>query len=98
VANTSGLFGNLLLEVVNHYVRTGELIRRPYRRGICPTNPSASGVVMEKGLYVDEILLTLSIYGFSSVYVQRELHKQNDNQENTFVENSWFTIAGIKVF
>jgi hypothetical protein len=97
-ANTSGLFGDILLEVVNNYVRTGELIRRPYRRGICPTNPIASGVVMEKGLFVDEILLSLSIYGFSSVYVQRELHKQKVNQDNSFVENSWFTIAGIKVF
>lgn len=97
-ANTSGLYGDILLDAVNHYLRTGQLIRRPYRRGMCPTNPIASGVVMEKGLFVDEILLILSTYGFSGVYVQRELHKQSGKQENTFVENSWFTIAGFKVF
>lgn len=96
--NTSGLFGTILMEVVEHYMLTGELIRRPYRRGICPTNPIASGVHMEKGLFPDEVMLALSIYGITCLYVQRELHKKSGSPLETFVEGDWFTIAGVKVF
>jgi len=61
--NTSGLFGDYLIRTIDDYVKTGELIRRPYRRGIPPTNPNFSGVVMERGLYPHQIKISLESYG-----------------------------------
>lgn len=59
--NTSGLWGGYLDEVIDRYVETGELIRRPYQRGVYPTHPQ--GVVMEKGFFPTQLRLTLSLYG-----------------------------------
>jgi SAM-dependent methyltransferase len=61
--NTSGLFGDYLIRTIDDYVKTGELIRRPYRRGIPPTNPNFSGVVMERGFYPHQIKISLENYG-----------------------------------
>lgn len=62
-ANTSGLFGDHFAEVVDRFVTTGELVERPYRRGLCPTNPMASGVVMEWGFRPAAVVMTLERYG-----------------------------------
>ena len=61
--NTSGLFGGFLEKVIDDYVQTEELIRRPYRRGICPTNPSPAGAVMERGLHPAWLEMALIEYG-----------------------------------
>lgn len=64
--NTSGLFGDFLERTIDRYVQTGELIRRPYRRGISPTNPSPSGAVMERGLHPVYLELALAEYGLEA--------------------------------
>jgi SAM-dependent methyltransferase len=61
--NTSGLFGDFLIRTIDDYVKTSDLIRRPYQRGICPTNPNSSGVVMERGLHPLQIKTSLESYG-----------------------------------
>jgi SAM-dependent methyltransferase len=61
--NTSGLFGDFLMRTIDDYVKTDELIRRSYRRGISPTNPNPSGVVMERGLHPLQIKMSLERYG-----------------------------------
>ena len=63
--NTSGLWGDYLLKTIDHYVTSGELIRRPYRKGVCPTNPGSSGVVIEKSFYPQHILYILNECGFA---------------------------------
>ena len=64
--NTSGLFGDFLERTIDGYVQTGECIRRPYRRGICPTNPSPAGAVMERGLHPVFLEMALAEYGFEA--------------------------------
>ena len=61
--NTSGLFGELLIGAIDAYVKTGELIRRPYQRGVSPTYPGSSGAVMERGFYPQQVQVTLENYG-----------------------------------
>ncbi len=61
--NTSGLFGPLLERAVDEYVGSGRLVERPYRRGICPTNPGAGGEVMERGFYPQQVEMSLASYG-----------------------------------
>jgi SAM-dependent methyltransferase len=65
-ANTSGLFGDYLAEVIERFVATGELVERPYCRGICPTNPMASGVVMEWGFRPEAVVMALAGYGLAA--------------------------------
>lgn len=67
--NTSGLFGDTLLRVVDNFLKTGELIRRPYRKGLCPTNPIDSGVVIERGFYPSYVEMALSSYGIKCRYL-----------------------------
>ncbi len=64
--NTSSLFGDFLERAIDQYVCTGELVRRPYRRGICPVNPSAAGAVMERGLHPRYLELALGEYGLEA--------------------------------
>ncbi|MGD0178141.1 MAG: class I SAM-dependent methyltransferase [Candidatus Bathyarchaeia archaeon] len=61
--NTSGLFGDYLCDVIDHFARTGELIRRPHRRGIPPTYPD-TGQVEERGFYPEQVEFELMKYGF----------------------------------
>lgn len=61
--NTSGLFGEYFLQTVDRYVATGTLIERPYRRGLCPTNPMDGGTVMEFGFDPRQVELELACYG-----------------------------------
>ncbi|MDH7499439.1 MAG: class I SAM-dependent methyltransferase [candidate division NC10 bacterium] len=70
--NTSGLFGDFLDRTIDHYALTGELIRRPYRRGICPTNPSSSGAVMERGLHPAYLEMALAEYGLEARQILTE--------------------------
>lgn len=65
-SNTSGLFGEYLRRTVDHYVATGELVRRPYVRGACPVNPNESGVVMERAFFPQQLELALVEYGFNA--------------------------------
>jgi SAM-dependent methyltransferase len=66
--NTCGLWGAWLENVIDHFVLTGELIRRPYRRGIAPTYPSLgwAGMVEERGFYPERIMLELMECGFEA--------------------------------
>jgi SAM-dependent methyltransferase len=61
--NTSGLFGDYFTTVVDRYVAGGEFIERPYRHGICPTNPRDGGTVMEFGYHPKHIEMMLAAYG-----------------------------------
>lgn len=67
--NTSGLFGDYLLKTIDRYVETGDLIRRPYRRGVCPTNPDPSGAVMERGFDPAEVEHALRRHGFEAFQI-----------------------------
>jgi SAM-dependent methyltransferase len=64
--NTSGLFGGQLARVLDRYVATGELVRRPYRRGACPMSPDESGVMMERAFLPQQLELALIEYGFDA--------------------------------
>jgi SAM-dependent methyltransferase len=64
--NTSGLFGGDFDRVVDGYVATGELARRPYRRGACPVNPGPSGEVMERSFLPQQLELSLEEHGFQA--------------------------------
>jgi len=68
--NTSGLFGATLNAVIDRYVRTRELILRPYRVGACPTNPGPFGVVMERGFHPVQLELWLREYGFEARQIE----------------------------
>jgi SAM-dependent methyltransferase len=70
--NTSGLFGQFFIKVIDEYVKTGILIERPYRKGICPTNPSSPGAVIERGFFPIQVELSLSNYGFSCYQVKKK--------------------------
>jgi SAM-dependent methyltransferase len=62
--NTSGLFGDFLVQTIDQYVKTGKLIERPYRKGMCPVNPSHGGAVIERALHPLFIQLALESHGF----------------------------------
>lgn len=66
--NTFGLWGDRLDEVADQFILTGELIRRPCRRGIAPTYPTRTwaGEVEEKGFYPERVMLELMEYGFDA--------------------------------
>jgi len=65
--NTSGLWGNFLIKIIDDYVDSGNLIRRPYRLGTSPTNPGMSGVMMERGFYAEQVVRSLESYGLDAV-------------------------------
>ncbi len=62
--NTSGLFGDFFMQTIEKYVSEGELVERPYRKGVCPTNPTKGGAVIERGFYPEEVRMGLGRYGF----------------------------------
>jgi SAM-dependent methyltransferase len=64
--NTSGLFGDYFRQTVDDYVATGKLVERPYRRGLCPTNPMDGGMVMEFGFDPRQVELDLAAYGIDA--------------------------------
>ena len=64
--HTSGLFGDYLMQIVDRYLAGGEFIERPYRRGICPTNPLDGGAVMEFGFHPQQVELELAAYGIAA--------------------------------
>lgn len=70
--NTSGLFGEYFFTVVDEYVKGGELVRRPYRRGTCPVNPEAGGYVMERSFDPEHLKHSLREYGFEAHQVVAE--------------------------
>jgi SAM-dependent methyltransferase len=76
--NTSGLFGSYLEKTIDEYAQSGKLIHRPYRKGICPTNPSCAGAVMERGLHPAYLELALSEYG-----LEARSHLPESYQERT---------------
>jgi hypothetical protein len=71
-ANTSSLHGAYLREVVDAYARTGDLARRPYRRGVYPTHPGEWGVVMERGFRPEHVEMALAQYGLRARQVVAE--------------------------
>jgi SAM-dependent methyltransferase len=64
--NTSGLFGEQFERVIDRYVATGELVLRPYRSGACPVSPDATGVLMERAFFPQQLELALVEYGFEA--------------------------------
>lgn len=64
--NTAGLFGDHFLQVVDRYAAGGEFTERPYRRGICPTNPLDGGTVMEFGFHPRQVELELAVFGIDA--------------------------------
>jgi SAM-dependent methyltransferase len=79
--NTSGLWGDLFLRVIDEFVSSGNLIRRTYRRGICPTNPSNTGVVIERGFYPLQVSLSLRNYGIEAHQLPPKLFTEGKNIE-----------------
>jgi len=77
--NTSGLWGELFVRVVDEFVRSGNLIQRTYRRGICPTNPSETGVVIERGFHPFQVELLLRNYGFEAHQLPPKLFTEGKN-------------------
>lgn len=73
--NTSGLFGETLKKIVIDYGNTGELIERPYRSGTYPTNPGASGVVMERTFHPLALEKHLFTYGIFAKQLLPERQK-----------------------
>ena len=61
--NTSGLFGERFEQTVDAYVRTGQLVERPYRPGIFPTSPGGGGEVMERGFHPRQVEMSLAEFG-----------------------------------
>jgi SAM-dependent methyltransferase len=61
--NTSGLWGEYFMAVIDRYVESGELIRRPFRHGVPPAYPE-SGVVEERGFYPEQVVYDLTALGF----------------------------------
>lgn len=68
--NTSGLFGDYFYKVIDRFAQTGELVRRPYRRGTAPVYPE-SGQVEERGFYPEQVAIDLIEYGFESSIVNQ---------------------------
>ena len=68
--NTSGLFGNRLTTEVEKYLRKDGWVERPYRPGLCPTNPSSGGMVMERAFHPVQVELTLAEFGIRA----RQVH------------------------
>lgn len=85
--NTSGLWGAFLIKTIDDYVNSGELIRRPYRRGVYPTNPAISGVLMERGFYPLQVMYSLESYGLDAQDLHATLPKRSNAQTvNTISE------------
>lgn len=77
--NTSGLWGDQFVRVVDEFVRSGNLIQRNYRRGICPTNPSNTGVVIERGFHPFQVELLLRNYGLEAHQLPPKLFSEGKN-------------------
>ena len=67
--NTSGLFGDFLAQTVKNYIEKGTLTERPYQEGITPVNPSASGVVMERGFHPKFVEMLLQNHHFETFQI-----------------------------
>ncbi len=63
---TSGLWGSLLVDTINKYISMGRITSRYYRRGTYPTNPADSGIVMERGFYPIQVILSLKFHGIDA--------------------------------
>ncbi len=68
--NTSGLHGDYLNQVIDCFAKTGEIIRRPFRKGIPPVYPEW-GQVEERGFYPEQVALELMGYGFKCQILNR---------------------------
>lgn len=92
--NTSGLFGDVLKDEILKYVETGELIERPYRSGTYPTNPSDSGVVMERTFHPLALEKHLFTYGIFAKQILPPLPKPSGEdlwgKVNTVMEQYQF--------
>ncbi len=77
--NTSGLWGELFMRVIDEFVASGNLVERTYRRGICPVNPSHSGVVIERGFHPLQIDLLLRSYGIEAHQLPPKLFSEGKN-------------------
>lgn len=64
--NTSGFFGERLEIELEKYISKNGWVARPYRRGSCPTNPNAGGVVMERALHPVQVELGLAEHGIAA--------------------------------
>jgi SAM-dependent methyltransferase/tetratricopeptide (TPR) repeat protein len=66
--NTSGLWGDRLKAVVRRFLEDGNLIERPYSRGMYPIHP-VSGSPMKRGFFPAQLELSLWTYGIDAVQI-----------------------------
>lgn len=84
--NTSGLFGEYLLKIIDSYVKTGELVERPYSYGTCPVYPYY-GAVMERSFYPQQVEYMLKERGLDTSCVRPKVPEWNQYlTKNSF----WF--------
>ncbi len=97
-ANTSGLFGDRLKIEVGKYLRKSGWVERPYRPGICPTNPGSGGVVMERAFHPIQVELTLAELGICAhqVHMREQPGSSLRNRLGCFIRN--VKTAFLKVF
>ena len=91
--NTSGLFGDRLMEQVERYLAGDVFIERPHRPGVYPTHPRF-GVVMERAFDPRQVLISLETYGVDAVQVMRGEQLRDDARRGS-TKN--FTIRGQKM-
>ncbi|ROT44020.1 class I SAM-dependent methyltransferase [Pusillimonas sp. NJUB218] len=78
--NTSGLFGDRLAIEVGKYLRKDGWVARPYRPGLCPTNPGPGGVVMERAFHPMQVELALAEFGIDA----RQVHPRAKISKKSF--------------
>lgn len=88
--NTSGLFGEDFKNEVDSFIQSGNLIQRPYRRGLCPVFPDETGMTVELSFYPEELELTLARYGIEAIQMQGKTGTMNRPQG--------IRIKGVKKF
>jgi SAM-dependent methyltransferase len=88
--NTSGLFGDRLAIEVGKYLTREGWVERPYRPGICPTNPGSGGVVMERAFHPIQVELTLAELGICAhqVHMRSQPGSSLRNRLGCFVHNA----------
>lgn len=64
-ANSTGYFGAEFREAARSFLSGGTFTARPYRDGLCPTNPGDAGVVMERAFRPIHLIMDLEHYGLA---------------------------------
>jgi 2-polyprenyl-3-methyl-5-hydroxy-6-metoxy-1,4-benzoquinol methylase len=92
--NTFRLFGERLHEEIERYIHTGELIRRPYRKGMAPAYPD-SGMLEERGFYPEQVVFELMEYGFHCTILTKAFRTA---EASVLYGTPNFQIVGVKKY